>query len=87
MSTRETQKRLISRIRRSVVATSVAGALGIAGYLGISTHPATASDAGSDSSTDGSTTPADGSTFADQHGGSTEVGTGSGNSHATSSGS
>lgn len=89
MSKREQQKRLISRLRGSMVATSVISALGIAGYLGASIPTATASDTDNSNSSDTGTstateTDSDSSTY---FGDSTGISSGSGTSHAATSGS
>lgn len=85
MSTRDQQKRLIARIRTSLITSSVLSALGIAGYLGLSTQSATpTTDTGTTS--DSSSTSADtssGSYFGD----APQVSSGSGSTHARTSGS
>lgn len=80
MSTRKQQLRLISRLRGSLIASSIVGALGIAGYLGASTQTSTATE---DSSTDTSTSSDSSSYFGD----TTSITSGSGTSHAATSGS
>ncbi|MET3961210.1 hypothetical protein ABIE44_001144 [Marmoricola sp. OAE513] len=86
MTTREHQKRLISKLRRSLVASSVVGSLGIAGYLGFTTQAASPTDGTSTDTTSTDTTTGSAS-YADQTGGSPDLSPGSGDSHATASGS
>ena len=94
MTTRDQQKRLIARLRAGLISTSVLGALGLAGYLGVSTQASAAepADTGSTGTTDstGSTdrtdrTDRDGSTT--YFGDAPQISSGSGSSHARTSGS
>ena len=84
MSKREQQLRLIGRLRGSLIASSVVGALGLAGYLGASTQTSTAADStDTGTSTDTSTTSDSGTYFGD----TTRIAAGTGTAHAATSGS
>ncbi len=86
---RDKQRQRITRVRRSIVAGSVTGALALAGYLGFVSH-----DVGTTSDTGTSTTSYDASADTSGNGfGSADLGdraqlnAGSSAAHATTSGS
>lgn len=92
---REQQKHRIALVRRGLVAGSLAGSLGIAGYLGTAAHATDAStgtDAGTTSGTTSGSTTDSTSTFGDQYGDSSpldqsQLSAGSGTPDATTRGS
>jgi hypothetical protein len=96
---RQQQIQRIARVRRSIITGSVLSSLGLAGYLGVSAQSANATDdsgttnSGTTTSDTGSTgtstgTGTDSSSYSDTYGdNSTQVTSGSGSSHATTSGS
>ena len=85
MTTRDQQKRLIARLRAGLISTSVLGALGLAGYLGVSTQASAAEPA--DTGTTGSTGSTDSTGSTTYFGDAPQISSGSGSSHARTSGS
>ena len=85
MTTRDQQKRLIARLRAGLISTSVLGGLGLAGYLGVSTQASAAEPADTGSTDSTGSTDRDGGTS--YFGDAPQISSGSGSSHARTSGS